>query len=41
MEVMNIWRDYLEELEKNGQPKMEDETNTSEYTEVCKLNRNY
>ena len=23
---MNIWRDYLEEVEKNGQSKMEDET---------------
>ena len=37
---MNIWRDYLEEVEKNGQSKMEDETNTSEYTEVRKFNRN-
>ena len=37
---MNIWRDYLEELEKNGQSKMEDETNTSEYTEVRDFNRN-
>ena len=38
---MNIWRDYLEELEKIGQPKMEDETNISEYTEVRKLNKNH
>ena len=37
---MNIWRDYLEEMEKNGQSKMEEETNTSQYTEVRELNRN-
>ena len=29
---MNIWRDYLEEVEKkNGWSKMKDETKTSEY----------
>ena len=37
---MNIWRDYLEELGENGQPKMEDETKTSEYKELRDFNRN-
>ena len=34
---MNIW---LEEFGKNGKSKMEDETKTSEYTELCEFNRN-
>ena len=37
---MNIWKDYLEEMEKNGQSKMEDETQTSEYKELCDFNIN-
>ena len=34
---MNIWRDYLEEVEKNGQSIMEDETKTSEYKNYMNL----
>ena len=34
---MNIWRDYLEEVEKKWTVKMEDETKTSEYKNYMNL----